>query len=219
MKTPHTTSAGANWPTSTPRWGHDRWWPRRRPGRGAGLTPRRTHPQVVDAPLQPAHPHLRQARALSWTPTGTAGRGQFTVPLDPHGTPVPAAGVAAAAAHPPGASAPTARLRSLVGRPRRCTRRGRGSVGATRWPSSCPATAWWAPTARSPVMPPGCRARGAAAVGRRAAHMSAAHEAPRRGGTAVAGRAVGRVLPVHAHERCRLRAGGAGLRACGRRQR
>lgn len=43
------------------------------------------HPGVVDAPLQPDHPHLRQA-AAEFDAYFTQGLRRFTVALDPQGT-------------------------------------------------------------------------------------------------------------------------------------
>ena len=43
------------------------------------------HPGVLDAPVQPGHPHLRQA-ADEFDAYFTQGRRHFEVPLDPQGT-------------------------------------------------------------------------------------------------------------------------------------
>ena len=81
-------------------------------------------------------------------------RRAFDLPLAPAGTPFQRQVWAALAAIPYGETTSSPALAERLGQP--------GSpgpwappTGPTRWPSSCPATGWWAPTAPSPATPAG----------------------------------------------------------------
>jgi hypothetical protein len=196
-------------PTSTPAGPDDRAGHRARPGRRCGSTPaartRRRWPRAV-RPGAPAH-----RRGARWLDAYWAGATHaFTVPLDLHGTRSSARCGSSCCASPSATRSPTARWRR-----RRQRRRAGHRRGLRRQPGR-----------HDRALPPrGGRQRLADRLCRRAAAQDGAaaarrrtwsHEAARRGRTAAAGRAVGRVLPVHAHRAPEFGAGGAGLRACGR---
>lgn len=74
------------------------------------------HPGVLDAPQQPDHPHLQQA-AQEFDAYFTQGLRQFTVPLDPQGTPFQQQVWQRLLAIPSGALSTYGEIARQVGRP------------------------------------------------------------------------------------------------------